>query len=118
MYKIMTSALGGSQFGPKLSSSPLSARGITPNTEFACEHLGGWKGQGEGVKIQGSLANSPFIWLHVGVDFNISGIENALDCVLLKQSSSNIVLLRQSSHKYWKALNSESRQACSPRAEP
>lgn len=79
---------------------------------------GGWKGQGEGVKIQGSLANSPFIWLHVGVGFNISGIENALDCVLLKQSSSNIVLLRQSAHKYWKALNSESRQACLPRTEP
>lgn len=70
------------------------------------------------MKTQGSLANSLFIWLHVGVDFNISGIENALDCVLVKQSSSNIVLLRQSAHKYWKASNSELRPACLPKTEP
>ena len=46
----MASALGGSQFGSKLSSSPLSANGITPTIQFAYEHFGGGgeRGQGEG----------------------------------------------------------------------
>lgn len=61
------------------------------------------------MKIQASLANSLLIWLHVGVDFNVSGTENILDRVSLKQSSSTIVLLRQGACKYWKALNSEQR---------
>ena len=52
-----------------------------------------------------------FIWLHVGADFNISGIENILDYVSLKQSFSNIVPVRQGARKCWKALDSESRQA-------
>lgn len=52
-----------------------------------------------------------FIWLPVGADFNISGIENILNGVSLKQSSSNIFLLRQGARKDWKALDSESRWA-------
>lgn len=57
--KIMTSALGGLHFGFKLSSSPLSANGITPKTQFAYKHFGRReRGQGEGQKTQESLANS------------------------------------------------------------
>lgn len=41
-----------------------------------------------------------FIWLPVGADINISEIENTLNCVSLKQSSSNIVLLRQGARNY------------------
>ena len=40
------------------------------------------------MKIQESLANSFFIWLPVGIDLNVSGTENILNYVSLKQPSS------------------------------
>ena len=110
MSEIMGSALGGSQFGSKLSAyQPMAS---PQQLNLLVSILGEWRGQGEGWGggIQASLANSLLIWLHVGVDLNTSGIENILDCVSLKHSSSTIVP-RQDACKYWKTLTSEKRQA-------
>lgn len=105
----MGSALGGSQFGSKLSAyQPMAS---PQQLNLLVSILGEWRGQGEGWGggIQASLANSLLIWLHVGVDLNTSGIENILDCVSLKHSST--IVLRQDACKYQKTLTSEKRQA-------
>jgi hypothetical protein len=81
--------MGGLALDSKLANSPPSANGISLNLlkSIFFEENGKVRVKVKNTRVSGQLIFS-FGFLPVGIDLNISGTENILNCVSLIQPSS------------------------------